>query len=285
MQTKRRGFTLVELLVVIAVIALLGMILMPSLSAARSLARSAVCRHQLRQLGAALRVTEAQAATDGGRRRQYPKPTLWPGVPMNVVPTRRIYLCPEATSDPIPNLANLKFYSYVGGEKYTSFEPGEFCRVVEEEGSTLYQFEDWIGGDYDYNDEHIRIYDGPPMYGVIVSASTGAANRLYFGEELLWPDDPDLRNHVGERFELGGGDTNYGINNEVYRYEIPPGTVVLLDYDKLIANRGEDMTQHLRDSARHRGGLNVLFADESVRGLGPTELDPAVGDHVKMWTP
>ena len=56
------------------------------------------------------------------------------------------------------------------------------------------------------------------MYGVIVSASTGAANRLYLGDELLWPDDPDLRNHVGERFELGGGDTNYGYNAQTEEF-------------------------------------------------------------------
>jgi len=47
---KRTGFTLIELLVVISLIALLMGLLMPALGLARSQARTAVCRSQLRQL-------------------------------------------------------------------------------------------------------------------------------------------------------------------------------------------------------------------------------------------
>jgi prepilin-type N-terminal cleavage/methylation domain-containing protein/prepilin-type processing-associated H-X9-DG protein len=51
-----RGFTLLEMLVVIAIIAILVALLLPALSAARSRARGTACRNLQRQIGLALQM-------------------------------------------------------------------------------------------------------------------------------------------------------------------------------------------------------------------------------------
>ncbi len=51
--SKRRGFTLIEVLVVVAIIALLISILIPSLSEARRVSKKTVCLHNLHDIGIA----------------------------------------------------------------------------------------------------------------------------------------------------------------------------------------------------------------------------------------
>src|SRR5262245_63037310 len=68
--TSRRGFTLVELLVVIGVVAALAALLLPALASASDRARRTACLSNLRQVGIAV---QAYAADNSGRIPYGPK--------------------------------------------------------------------------------------------------------------------------------------------------------------------------------------------------------------------
>ena len=88
-RTSKRGFTLIEILVVVAIIALLISILLPALSRAREQTRSTICRSNLKQLmGAQLMYVQdfkVLAATQSvfyvnGLERSPAVPGCWPMV-------------------------------------------------------------------------------------------------------------------------------------------------------------------------------------------------------------
>jgi len=103
-----RGFTLTELLVVIGLIAMLVSLLMPVLSKARSAANSAGCLSNLRQLGAAWQIYNAE---NSGRFLEYVSSTVtapevawnsyWLGALERMNVKGNVLLCPAA-HEPIP---------------------------------------------------------------------------------------------------------------------------------------------------------------------------------------
>ena len=101
----RRGFTLIEVLVVVAIIALLLSILLPSLAHARVQAKASVCLSNLKQVGTGLTMYVTQ------NRDRYPmhsslkskttalgKPrTRWPDYLHRHMKNKEIYACPTLT--------------------------------------------------------------------------------------------------------------------------------------------------------------------------------------------
>jgi prepilin-type N-terminal cleavage/methylation domain-containing protein/prepilin-type processing-associated H-X9-DG protein len=67
---ERRGFALIELLVVISIIAILAALLLPALAQGRAQAQSTSCKNHLRQMSIAMRMYVDDA-------RMYPPGTFW----------------------------------------------------------------------------------------------------------------------------------------------------------------------------------------------------------------
>jgi len=99
-----RAFTLVELLIVVAVIGVLVALLMPVLGMARESARVTQCQNQLRQIGLALTKTAATAPPERLKPASLTQ-TLAP-----VLDDPRIWACPNATAEPVSFGFNVRTY-------------------------------------------------------------------------------------------------------------------------------------------------------------------------------
>ena len=103
----RKNFTLMELLIVIAIIGILLSILLPSLGNAREVSRTAVCLSQLRQLGMAYTMyTSENNGKTMGKYPEYPRRGIgWPGALYNYHEDTEVMKCPSVTHLPLETSA------------------------------------------------------------------------------------------------------------------------------------------------------------------------------------
>jgi prepilin-type N-terminal cleavage/methylation domain-containing protein/prepilin-type processing-associated H-X9-DG protein len=195
---KRRAFTLVELMVVIAVVALLMAMVVPSMSSVFALSRAKICQNNLKRLSDAFSASSSgrvlMRAGAGGVRQvleTFPKPMAWPTVPMDAVPDPVIYKCPEdevkeggAVNDmfklleyvnpfgrfPMNTLGGESFYyiSRTGEDSRGSYT--EYC-LQDDNGNgqfALMDFNGWID-----TDGFVRVYHSGEIFVPASVPTTG----------------------------------------------------------------------------------------------------------------
>jgi len=316
---KRDAFTLVEILVVIAVIALLLMIMMPSYQQAQALTRATLCRNNLAKLSTAFG-THAGGAAASTLKGAFGLPTsdLWPAVPYDVCPVKTVFICPEkddksAYSMPTEPLDGLVYvhpdrgfsvpFTECGlGKMNFGTRRGQDSRGVYIECGT--DDNDVVTASYMDNDGHdglMRVYlmSTGEVILKLLKYSCGESNCVLYRGKPLFPDDVTnpADHHYGwlgpgtskngREVELSRGmQCSYGINERSGELHYGDSRVLLVDYDKIIVDLSDAKCPSLLSTAaqRHLGKLNVLFADGAVRATGPTQLDPLLGDQ-ELWEP
>lgn len=141
-----KGFTLIELLVVVAIITALIAILLPSLHDAKRVAKSAVCKSNLHQMGVA---HSSFYASNRGRFVPYTDPGIWIYPLWDYIGSQGMRLCPEATEKSPSSFT----YSWLGSAttawRYSVLQPNGTTRKasLNSYGYNWYLY-DMSGGGY-----------------------------------------------------------------------------------------------------------------------------------------
>lgn len=172
------GFTLVELLVVIGVIAILIAILLPALNGARQQARNVQCLSNLRQLATAYQLYSQQMNRQ--KMMSYPNGGLWPDVIAGAMgPTNQ---WGQAMKD--SPFYKLRFCPKAGPETRLGANRGMAFRAFE-----------WAGSEGSYGMNGYGYYDRNNPQRRITWQMKGGSDIPLFGDAVWpdsWPEPSDL---------------------------------------------------------------------------------------------
>jgi prepilin-type N-terminal cleavage/methylation domain-containing protein/prepilin-type processing-associated H-X9-DG protein len=285
---RRSAFTLIEVLVVVAIIALLVAVLLPSLARARESARAAVCAHHIRLVTQAgiMWMTDQKKSTVPAHRGW--APFVFKYMKYQSEPFR----CPS-DNPPVP-IPPMFIAQYRVGFDYPTVasDSGFFLRhPPDNQGQYRLGFEtqalDGTGNDADYNDATIYFTPDPDNKNGLVWAQKGSTGReltlLDYRNRTLaanFTSTPKIKHPI-----LWG---SYGMNLSAAIPGTKPWHILYLDYEDWSAVSepsfggrpsptganwdGPGVPDLLKRALRHNGRVNVGYTDSHVERLVPSKL-------------
>lgn len=294
----RAGFTLVELLVTMSIIALLIAMLMPAVQAVRESAKRTECANNLHNIGLAYNhyrtANKKFRGVDGWASELLPY----------CAKAEKTFICPN---DPNPNVSlwvppaylhvrNVGYTELGGSHDIPLSGNGVRCRyssaarVPPSPVPGAYALEVEDATDWDWDDMRMLL-EPLPANGVRLSCYS--KNAGYTFDLLDWSKRvvvSDWKPRKSYDYPAEQSKTSYGINNYATFIDWGDSTKVFaLEYKKVVVDvvgpNAQDFYPN-QVAPRHRTRMVVLFSDGHVETAGPFDLDPRVTQIMnKQWKP
>ena len=311
---RRRGMTLVEILIVIVIMAMLIAILLPAVQGVRETARKAQCANNLKQIGTAY----LQRVTMGGTVNvESWNVDLLPYMQQNA----SVLICPSETARATKEIPTSGFPELEGwmvnyhathgrpelkvplgplDPAASSAPVSPFCIYGGTRGKTQsYQLEDWgLVSPRDTQINITRLANGDvEVWSMGLSHSATPYTMLDAGgkpvEQMVMLAGGGAGGHNVKKVVPGGtgtGAAHSGMTVNSSKFEVGSGDgirVAAVEYSRLVARYDpagtwDDWTKISR--FRHYQTMNVLFADGSVVSRANEGIDPSLSEvYDEFW--